>query len=399
MSSALMNTYGRLSVSFTHGEGVYLFDSEGRRYLDAISGIGVNSLGHNHPAVTAAITEQASRVIHTSNLYGIELQEQLARRLCALSGMEKCFFGNSGAEANEAAIKLARLYGHGRGVQTPSIIVMENSFHGRTMATLSATGNRKIQAGFEPLVKGFVRAPFDDLEALEIIAANNTDVVAVLVEPIQGEGGVNVPGESYLAGIRELCNRKGWLMMLDEVQTGNCRTGHWYACQGYPVEPDVITTAKALANGVPIGVCMARGAAADVFGAGNHGSTYGGNPLACAAALSVLHTMEADQLAANASRRGEQLTQIFTQRLAPLDGVRDIRGRGLMLGIELTCDCTDLVVRGLERGLLLNVTTGNTLRLLPPLILSEAEAFELAAGVCDLVEELLAGTAPMSASA
>lgn len=385
MSSAIMETYGRLDVSFTHGEGCYLYDTAGDAYFDAIAGIGVNALGHAHPAVTRAISEQAGKLIHTSNLYHIQLQAELAERLAALAGIERCFFSNSGAEANEAAIKLARLHGHQRDIANPSIVVMENSFHGRTMATLTATGNRKIQAGFEPLVSGFVRAPFDNIEALATIAENNADVVAVLVEPIQGEGGVNVPADGYLRELRKLCDQHGWLMMLDEVQSGNCRSGHWYACLGEDVVPDVITTAKALANGVPIGVCMATGAAATVLGPGNHGSTYGGNPLACAAALAVLDTMEKEQLAARAGELGERIRQRIAAAVGELETVSDIRGRGLMIGIELSHPCGELVQRALDNKLLINVTAGNTIRLLPPLIMSDEQADTLADDVCALI--------------
>ena len=294
--SALMPTYARLPVTFSHGEGVYLFDTEGRRYLDGLSGIAVTGLGHAHPGVTAAIREQADKLVHTSNLYGIGPQEQLAERLSAASGMEKCFFGNSGAEANEAAIKLARLHGHNRGIANPTIVVLESAFHGRTLATLSATGNRKIQAGFEPLVGGFIRAPANDIEALRQIANNNPDVVAFLAEPIQGESGVNVLDTDYLLAAREICSAHNWLLMLDEVQTGNGRTGSPFACQGVGLQADVITTAKGLGNGVPIGACMARGHAASILGAGQHGSTFGGNPLACAAGLAVLDTIAKDSL-------------------------------------------------------------------------------------------------------
>lgn len=398
-SSALMDTYGRLPVSFTHGDGVYLFDNEGRRYFDAIAGIGVNSLGHNHPAVTAAIREQAGKLIHTSNLYHIELQGQLAQALCGVADMDTCFFGNSGAEANEAAIKLARLYGRGQGVQNPAIIVMENSFHGRTMATLSATGNRKIQAGFEPLLQGFVRAPYSDIAALENIAENNADVVAVLVEPIQGEAGVRVPHDGYLRELRELCTRQGWLLMLDEVQSGNCRSGNWFACQGEAVRPDVITTAKALANGVPIGVCMASGKAATVFAKGNHGSTYGGNPLACAAALAVINTMQEQQLAQRTATVGSHMLASFSERLGKLEQVVDIRGRGLMMGIELALPCAELVGQALQRGFLINVAAGNTVRLLPPLIMDDKQVNELIDAVVILISDFVAAHSPRAASA
>ena len=385
MTTALMNTYKRLEISFTHGDGVFLVDDAGRRYLDAIAGIGVNSLGHAHPAITEAVSRQSGQLIHTSNLYRVPLQERLAERLAEVSGMERSFVGNSGAEANEAAIKLARMYGHQRDIRNPKIVVMEHAFHGRTMATLSASGNRKIQAGFEPLVAGFVRAPFNDIEAVRTIAENNADVVAVLVEPIQGEGGVRVPGADYLGTLRALCDERQWLLITDEVQCGNGRTGTWYASQGYAVKPDIITTAKALANGVPIGVCMAAGEAAQVFQAGHHGSTYGGNPLACAAALAVIDTMEAEGIPARAGALGQRLLEGFRQRVGHLPAVRDVRGRGLMIGIELDRECGELVTRALERGLLINVTAGNTIRLLPPLILSDTEAEQLLEGVSELV--------------
>jgi acetylornithine aminotransferase len=384
--SALMQTYARLPVTFSHGEGVYLYDSEGRRYLDGISGIGVNGLGHAHPAVTAAIREQADKLVHTSNLYRIESQELLAEKLTAVAGMDTCFFGNSGAEANEAAIKIARLYGHEQGIDKPAIVVLEGAFHGRTLATLSATGNRKIQAGFEPLVSGFIRAPRNDSEALSQIAANNPDVVAVLLEPIQGEGGVNPLDVDYLQAVRTLCDDNNWLLMLDEVQTGNGRTGSYFACQGMNLVPDVITTAKGLANGVPIGACLARGKAATTLGAGHHGSTYGGNPLVCATALAVIDTVTSEGLCENAAAMGQLIIDTLLADPAA-NKIRDIRGRGLMLGIELETDCTELVQRGLDAGLLINVTAGNTIRLLPPLVINEAEARELAEGVARLIRE------------
>ncbi|MEE4190514.1 MAG: aspartate aminotransferase family protein [Halieaceae bacterium] len=399
MASALMNTYKRLDVTFTHGEGAWLVDSEGRRYLDAIAGIGVNSLGHAHPAVTAAVSTQAGKLVHTSNLYRVEHQETLAQRLAEVSGLSRCFIGNSGAEANEAAIKLARLYGHQREIQNPAVIVMEHAFHGRTMAALSASGNRKIQAGFEPLVSGFTRAPFGDAQAVRTIAENNHSISAVLVEPIQGEGGINLPPAGYLAELREICDQHHWLLMFDEVQCGNCRTGTWYACQGESVVPDIITTAKALANGVPIGACMAGGAAAEVFQAGHHGSTYGGNPLACAAALAVIETMEAEGIADHAAATGAQILAGFRERLGDLPGVRDIRGRGMMLGIELDEPCGELVTEALAAGLLINVTAGNVIRLLPPLILNQAEAEQLVDGVSALVTRFLQQDAPARASA
>ena len=385
--SALMETYARLPVTFSHGQGVYLIDTEGRRYLDGIAGIGVNALGHAHPAVTAAIADQAARLIHTSNLYRVEAQELLAERLTGLTGMDACFFANSGAEANEAAIKLARLHGHQNGVRKPTIVVMEDAFHGRTLATLTATGNRKIQAGFEPLVAGFTRAPFSDIDALRQIANNNPDVVAVLVEPIQGEGGIHPVSAQYMRELRSLCDTRGWLLMLDEVQTGNGRTGTYFAYQGLGITPDVVTTAKGLGNGVPIGACLARGAAARVFSAGNHGSTYGGNPLACATALAVVNTLMEEDLLANATAMGQLIREVIPNTLGEDSAVVDIRGRGLMLGIELDRDCPELVARALERGLLINVTAGNTIRLLPPLIIDAEEARQLARGVAELIAE------------
>jgi acetylornithine/N-succinyldiaminopimelate aminotransferase len=386
--SALMQTYARLPVTFSHGEGVYLYDTEGRRYLDGIAGIAVNGLGHAHPAVTAAIKEQADKLVHTSNLYRIEAQEQLATALTGIAGMETCFFGNSGAEANEAAIKLARLYGHQRGIAKPAIVVLEDAFHGRTLATLSATGNRKIQAGFEPLVAGFIRAPRNDVEALRQIAANNPDVVAILAEPIQGEGGVNPLSAHYLQASRQICNEQGWLLMLDEVQTGNGRTGTYFAYQDLGFTPDVVTTAKGLGNGVPIGACLAQGAAAHVLGGGQHGSTYGGNPLVCATGLAVVNTIQDQRLCENATAMGQLITDTLLADSAAAARISEIRGKGLMLGIELRQDCGEIVQQGLDAGLLINVTAGNTVRLLPPLIINEQEALALAGGVAALIRAL-----------
>lgn len=385
--SALMPTYNRLPVTFSHGEGVYLFDTQGRRYLDGISGIGVTALGHAHPAVTDAISAQAQKLIHTSNLYHIAAQEDLADALTRASGMDNCFFGNSGAEANEAAIKLARLHGHQKGIKKPAIVVLEGAFHGRTLATLSATGNRKIQAGFEPLVSGFIRAPRNDIEALQQIAANNPDVVAFLAEPIQGEGGVQPLDAQYLQAAREICDTHNWLLMLDEVQSGNGRTGHYFAYQGMGVMPDVVTTAKGLGNGVPIGACLSHGAAASVMGAGQHGSTYGGNPLACAAALVVVNTIEQEGLKANAEAMGAVIRNVLTSNAETSARIAEIRGSGLMLGIELKTDCAELVQKALDEGFLINVTAGNTIRLLPPLIINEEQATALAQGVANLINE------------
>jgi acetylornithine/N-succinyldiaminopimelate aminotransferase len=374
MNDHLMSTYARLPVSFERGEGVWLWDTHGRRHLDALSGIAVCGLGHAHPAVARAVCKQAARLIHTSNLYGIEAQERAAERLCRVAGMDAAFFCNSGAEANEAAIKLARLFGHQRGIQSPTVVVMENSFHGRTLATLTATGNRKVQAGFEPLVQGFSRAPYNDLPALEAIAHNSNEVVAVLVEPIQGEGGIRIPDPGYLSAIRRLCDAHGWLMITDEIQTGIGRTGAWFACQHAQAMPDVITVAKALGNGVPIGACLARGPAAQVFGPGSHGSTFGGNPLACHTAETVIGVIEAEGLCEQAAAMGSRLLDGLRNRLGGLPGVQDIRGLGLMIGIELERPCGGLVSRALNEGLLINVTAGNVIRLLPPLIITEGEA-------------------------
>ena len=374
MSEFLMSTYKRQPVTFERGEGAWLWDTTGRRYLDALSGVAVCGLGHAHPAVQEALCAQAGRLVHTSNIYGIALQEQLGEQLAKLSGMERAFFCNSGAEANEAAIKLARLHGHAKGVAVPKIAVMEGSFHGRTMATLTATGNRKIQAGFEPLVEGFVRLPYGDAGALEAMAAGEPDLVAVLVEPIQGEGGVNVPQPGYLADLRALCDRHDWLLMLDEIQTGMGRTGTLFACQHEEVLPDVMTLAKGLGNGVPIGTCLARGAAAELFGPGSHGSTFGGNPLACSAALAVLEVLTSAGLPARAAALGEDLMTLFRARLADAPGVVDVRGKGLMIGIELDRPCTDLVSQALAAGLLINVTADKVVRLLPPLVLEDEQA-------------------------
>ncbi len=389
MPEHLMSTYNRLPVTFERGEGVWLWDSEHRQYFDALAGIAVCALGHAHPAVTEAIADQAARLVHTSNLYGIALQQQLADRLCALSGMERVFFCNSGAEANEAAIKIARLYGHSKNVTCPAIIVMEHSFHGRTLATLTATGNRRIQAGFEPLVRGFLRAPYNDIDSLRAIAASKSDTVAVLVEPVQGEGGINVPDANYLAEVRRLCDEQGWLMMLDEIQTGMGRTGHWFAWQHGDAKPDVLTLAKSLGNGVPIGACLASGKAAGLMQPGSHGTTFGGNPLACRAALAVIDTIEREQLVAHAAQLGRRLLDGFTARLGEVEGVSSIRGLGLMIGIELDRPCAELVGRALDEGLLINVTAERVIRLLPPLIITEKQADMLVEHLGTLVSEFL----------
>ena len=390
MTPHLMNTYGRLPVAFERGEGVWLWDTEGKRYLDGFSGIAVTGIGHAHPRLVQAIAEQAGRIIHASNWYRSPEQERLADLLCKLSGMDNVFFCNSGCEANEAAVKLARLYGHQNGVEQPTIVVMEKAFHGRTMATLSATGNRKVQAGFEPLLSGFARVPYNDLQAVEQVAANNKNVVAILVEPIQGEGGVNVPDDGYLPQLRKLCDRQGWLLMLDEVQSGIGRTGCWFAHQLLDIKPDAMTLAKGLANGVPIGACLAYGPAAQVFRPGNHGATFGGNPLASTAAYTTLSIIADDNLLENAVRIGDFIRGGLRERVGALPGVKEIRGKGLMVGIDLDRPCGDLTQAGLDRGLLINVTVDTVIRLLPPLIMRPAEAQQLVDGVAGLVREFLA---------
>lgn len=377
MPGTLMTTYKRLPVSFYRGEGVWLWDTKEKRYLDALSGIAVCGLGHAHPAVKEALCQQAGKVLHTSNLYEIPLQEQLGEALTRVSGMERVFFCNSGAEANEAAIKLARLYGHRKGIANPAILVMEQSFHGRTLATLSATGNRKAQAGFEPLVQGFVRVPFGDLKSLKLVAENSPNVVAVMMEPIQGEGGINIPPKDYLNKVRHLCDQQNWLLILDEIQTGMGRSGRMFSCQHNGILPDVMTLAKGLANGVPIGACLARGAAAELFAPGNHGSTFGGNPLACAAALAVIRALEDDKLVDRAAKLGARLLAGFADKLQGVSGIEEIRGQGLLIGIELDRPCSELVSMALAQGLLINVTAECVVRLLPPLILSDPEADEL----------------------
>ena len=382
---ALMNTYGRLPVSFVRGEGVRLFDEQGKGYIDGISGIGVNALGHAHPGVTQAITEQAGKLLHTSNLYNVQRQQQLAESLRDASGMDNVFFANSGAEANEAAIKLARMHGHQRGIDIPHVVVMEQAFHGRTLATLTASGNRKIQAGFEPLVRGFIRAPFGDIAALESIANNNDSVAAVLLEPIQGEGGLHVLPEGFLKQLRELCDRNNWLLMLDEVQTGNGRTGKYFAYQHDGVLPDVLVTAKGLGNGLPIGACLAHGKAASLFHPGNHGSTFGGNPLACAAGQVVVETVNTEEMRNHVSDVGDYLQAGLRERLADAQHVVEVRGRGLMVGVELNSPCAGLVKQALDQGLLINVTAERVVRLLPPLIISRQEVDALLDILCPLI--------------
>jgi len=386
----LMNNYNRIPLSFTHGEGAYLWDTEGKQYLDALGGIAVCALGHAHPAVTAAVCDQAGKLVHTSNIYEIAVQRELADKLCGLSNMDNVFFCNSGAEANEAAIKMARLYGHAKGIEIPNIVVMEGSFHGRTLATLTATGNRKIQAGFEPLVKGFVRAPFNDVDAVATIAKNNKDVVAVMVEPVTGEGGIRIPAPDYLNKLRAICDQYGWLLILDEIQSGMGRTGKWFAHQHNGIQPDIMTLAKALGNGVPIGACLARGEAANLFKPGNHGTTFGGNPLASRAALAVINSIETDQLLQKAEALGKHFIAGFSVALKDINGVNEIRGKGLMLAIELDRPCADLVKRCLAQGVLINVTADSVIRLLPPYIMTTAQADKVIQVVSEQVRQFLA---------
>lgn len=366
-----------MPVTFTHGEGVWLYDEQGKKYLDGLSGIAVCGLGHAHPDVTRTIQEQAARLIHTSNVFHIKEQELLAAKLTSMARMEQVFFANSGAEANEAAIKLTRLFGHKKGIETPSIIVMEKAFHGRTMATLTASGSRKVQAGFEPLVPGFIRAPFNDLDAIHTIAANREDVVAVMVEPIQGEGGIYPAEEGYLRALANLCEQNDWMLILDEIQTGNGRTGKLYSCMHYDIQPDILTTAKGLGNGMPIGACLMSKRAKDLFKPGNHGSTFGGNPLACATALTVLEVIERDKLCERVTKNSALLMDKLISNLGEHPNVKAIRGKGYMIGIEMDRPANDMRVLGLENQVLFNITAETVVRLLPPLIISEDEIDEL----------------------
>ena len=387
MSDFLLPTYNRQPVRFVRGEGPYLWDESGVQYLDAVSGIAVTGLGHAHPDLAEALCDQARTLVHTSNLYGIPWQEKLGERLATLSGMEKVFFGNSGSEANEAAIKLARLHGRRREIEAPKIAVMEHSFHGRTLAALSATGNTAIQQGFEPLLGGFERVPYGDIAALEALA-DDPQIAAVLLEPVQGEGGVRPAPEGYLAAVRELCDRQDWLMMVDEVQTGIARTGRWFGFQHEAgVLPDVMSLAKGLGNGVPIGACLTAGRATDLFAPGSHGSTFGGNPLVCRAAATVLDVIERDGLVARAETLGNKIAKRIREGLADEAGCREVRGRGLMIGIELDRPAGELVARALKEGLLINVTAGSVVRLLPPMILSASQADLIADGVVGVIRD------------
>ena len=387
MNHAVMPTYGRTDVQFVRGEGAWLIDEQGERYLDALSGLGVVALGHANSAVADALSAQSQALLHTSNLYRIPLQERLAERLASISGMDNMFFANSGAEACECAIKIARLYGHTKQYTEPTIIVAESAFHGRTMATLTATGNRKVHAGFEPLVPGFLRVPYNDINSIEKIAANNNQVVAVFVEPIQGEGGIQIPDPDYLKGLRAICDANDWFLIIDEVQSGNARTGKYFCYQHSDILPDLVTTAKGLGNGVPIGVCLARGKAASLFQPGNHGSTFGGNPLSCAAANAVLDEFERLDIVNHAASMGTYLLDRFNRALLGDNRVKEIRGKGLMLGIELTSPCPDMTQRAFDQKLLINVTADSVIRLLPPLIINQEEADRIVDTLCELIKQ------------
>ncbi len=386
-TDALMNTYGTPSIALVKGEGAWLWDAQGNKYLDALSGIAVCGLGHSHPSVAKAIAEQAGLLTHCSNYFSIPNQEMLADKLCTASGMSNVFFGNSGAEANEAALKIARLHGHKKGIKLPTILVMDNAFHGRTLATLSASGGRRVQAGFEPLVRGFARAPFNDMESLKIVADNNTDICAILVEPIQGEGGVRLASTGYLRQLREFCDQRGWLLMLDEVQTGNGRTGKYFYFQHSGIIPDVVTTSKGLGNGVPIGACLAHGEAAQLMQPGNHGSTFGGNPLACAAALATINTLQDDHLIERAAVLGDRIMASFKTALAGVEHVVEIRGKGCMIGIELNKPCKSLFSTAMAAGLIINVTADTVIRLLPPFIMTDDQADQVLAILTPLIKD------------
>jgi len=396
-ASHLMNTYSPQPVSFARGEGAWLWDTEGKKYLDGLAGIAVNGLGHAHPVLTKALQEQVGKIIHTSNLFRVAEQERAAAKVCAIANMDNAFFCNSGAEANEAAIKLARLHGHQRGIENATIVVMEKAWHGRTLATLSATGSRKAQAGFEPLMGGFLRVPYNDFAAVERLA-DNQSIVAVLLEVLQGEGGIHVADADYLRKMRELCDRKQWLLMIDEVQSGIGRTGKWFAHQWAGIVPDVMPLAKGLGSGVPIGACLARGAAAKVFKPGNHGTTFGGGPLVSVAAYTTLEIIEKEGLLAHAEALGKVIRDGLQRELAGVAGVKEIRGMGLMLGVELDRPCGDIVKQALEAGLVTNVTADKVIRLLPPLVIRKNEAEMLVEILAPLVKRFLA-QAPAAAAA
>jgi acetylornithine aminotransferase len=393
----VMQTYGRLPMALSHGEGCWLWDTEGKRYLDALAGIAVNTLGHAHPKLVPALHDQVGKLIHSSNYYQVPLQERLAAKLCEISGLTNVFFCNSGLEANEAAIKIARKYGHDKGIERPEIVVYERAFHGRSIATLSATGNPKIQAGFGPLVEGFIRVALNDIAAIERVAKTHPSVVAVFLEVIQGEGGINPFQAEYLQALRRICDERGWLLMLDEVQCGMGRTGKWFAHQWAGIRPDVMPLAKGLGSGVPIGAVVCGPRAAHVFGPGNHGTTFGGNPLAMRAGVETIRIMEEDGLLANAERVGKVLSGGLREQLADVEGVVEIRGQGLMIGIELAQPCGALLGRAAEAGLMISVTAEKVVRLLPALILSEDEARQIVAILCPLIKAFLAETAATTA--
>jgi acetylornithine aminotransferase len=390
----VMKTYGRLPMALSHGRGCWLWDTEGRKYLDGLAGIAVNTLGHGHPKLVPALQDQVSKLIHTSNYYAAPLQERLAAKLTEISGLTNVFFCNSGLEANEGALKIARKFGHDKGIARPEIIVYEKAFHGRSIATLSATGNTKVQAGFEPLVEGFVRVPLNDVAAIEKVAAGNPNVVAVFLEVIQGEGGINPAKVEYLQAVRRICDDKGWLLMLDEVQCGIGRTGKWFAHQWAGIKPDVMPLAKGLGSGVPIGAFVCGPRAAHVLGPGNHGTTFGGNPLAMRAGIETLTIMEEDKLLENAATIGAHLHDAFVREFKGVDGVVDIRGQGLMIGIELARPCGELLLKAANAGLMISVTADKVVRLLPPLIINAAEADQIVAILCPLIKEFLAQPAP-----
>lgn len=384
---SLMNTYGERAATLVGGQGASLYDEKGKKYLDALSGIAVCGLGHSHPQLSLVISEQASKLMHCSNFFSIPSQQQLAKKLCQISGMTNVFFSNSGAEANEAAIKIARLHGNKKGIKLPTVLVMDNAFHGRTLATLTASGSRKIQAGFEPLVSGFVRGPFNDIEALRTIADNNPDICAVFVEPIQGEGGINLSSPDYLKQLRDLCDELDWLLMLDEVQTGNGRTGKYFYHQHSGVTPDVITTAKGLGNGMPIGACLGSGNAAHLMQPGNHGSTFGGNPLACSVALKVVELLESGDIYERATAIGDIIMQGLASELKDVEHLKDIRGCGCMIGVELTKPCKSLYTEALKQGLIINVTAESVIRLLPPMIMTDQEAHQVVSILAPLIKD------------
>jgi acetylornithine aminotransferase len=392
-----MPTYAPQPVDFERGQGAWLYDTEGRRYLDCLSGIAVNTLGHNHPKLVAAIADQASKIIHCSNLFEIPLRHRMAERLVELSGMTNVFFCNSGLEANEAAIKIARLYGHNRGIDLPEIVVYENAFHGRSLATLSATGNVKVQKGFEPLVPGFVRVPLNDMGALKRVAAERPNVVAVFLEAIQGEGGIQPARNEYLREVRELCDRQGWLMMVDEVQCGTGRTGKWFAHQWSGIKPDVMPLAKGVSSGIPVGAVVAHGIASETFKPGNHGTTFGGNPLAMRAGLTTIEVMEEEGLLANATAMGNLIMDGMRTALAGHPGLVEVRGTGLMIGIQLDRPCSEIVALALKAGLVLNVTADSVVRMLPPLILNAEQAELIVATLAPIIRDFLARAAARAA--